>query len=160
MVAIINIIIVIIIGKSYARTWSWLQDDANQLYLVSFSNPNGGKYSVVQSFSSRYRSQVFNGVLLVFSVRFPHYRQQSSPVIDLLEKLWECDRIKTIDIARSTLIFNRICWSNWSPFLNSVPYFWKMHQSSIWEMYISNINKYFGFFIFTVSVICLFILQR
>ena len=71
MFAIINIVIVIITGKSYARTWSCLQDDASQCYLVPFSNPNGGKYSVAQGISSRFRSKMFNGVLLVISIRLP-----------------------------------------------------------------------------------------
>ena len=69
MFAFINIVIVIITGKFHARTWSWLQDDASQFYLVPFSNPNGGKYSVAQGLSSRFRSKMFNGVLLVFSIR-------------------------------------------------------------------------------------------
>ena len=69
MFAIINIIVVTITGKSHARTWSWLQDDARQFYLVPFSHPSGGKYSMVHGLSSRFRSKLLNGVLLVFSIR-------------------------------------------------------------------------------------------
>ena len=62
-------IIVIITGKSRARKWSWLQDDASQFFLVPFSNASGGKYSMMQGLSSVFRSKLFNGVLLVFSIR-------------------------------------------------------------------------------------------
>ena len=82
--AIINIIIVIITGISHAIMWSWLQDDASNLH---FSNPGGGKYSMV--LSPRFRSKLFNGILLVFSIRpqQSHCRQQSFPLIILWEKL-------------------------------------------------------------------------
>ena len=69
MFAIVNIVIVIITGKSHASTWLWLQRDTSQFYLVPFSNPSAGKYSMVQGLSSRFRSKLFNGVLLVFSTR-------------------------------------------------------------------------------------------
>ena len=69
MFAIINIIIFIITGKSHARTWSWLQENASQFYLVPFSNPSGGKYSVAQGLSSGFMSKLFNGVLFIFSIR-------------------------------------------------------------------------------------------
>ena len=61
MFAIINIIIVIITGKSHARAWSWLQVAASH-----FSNSSGGTHFTVQGLSSRL---LFNGVLLVFSIR-------------------------------------------------------------------------------------------
>ena len=69
MFANIKIVILIITDKYHARTWSWLQDDTSQFYLVPFSNPNGGKYSVAQGLSSHFRPKMFNGVLLVFSIR-------------------------------------------------------------------------------------------
>ena len=75
MFAIVNIVIVIITGKSHARTRLWLKDDSSQFYLVPFSNPSGGKYSMVRGLSSRFRSMLFNGVLLVFSIR-PQVSQQ------------------------------------------------------------------------------------
>ena len=84
------IVIVIITGKSHARTWSWLQDDASQFYLVPFSNPNGGKYSVAQGL----RCSIALFWSFLSDRRFPHCRQQSSPMIILWEKLWQCDRIK------------------------------------------------------------------
>ena len=65
---IVNIVIVIFTGKSHARTWLWLQDDTSQFYIVPFSNPSGGKYSMVQGISSRFRPKLFNGVLLVLSI--------------------------------------------------------------------------------------------
>ena len=106
MFAIINIVIVFITGKSRARAWSWLQDNASQFYLVPISNPSGSKYSVAQGLSSRCRSKMFNCVLLVFSIRpqLRHCRQQSSPMINLWEKLWPSDQINIIGhLARVSL---------------------------------------------------------
>ena len=69
MFAIINIIIVLITGKFHARKWLWLQDNASQFHLVPFSNPSGSKYSVMQGLPLRFRSKLFNGVLLVLSIQ-------------------------------------------------------------------------------------------
>ena len=93
-------IIVIITGKAHARTWSWLQDDASQFYLVPFSNPSGSKYFVVHGLSLLLWSKLFNGVLFVFPSdrRFSHCRQQSSPMINLWAKLWQRDRINIIGL--------------------------------------------------------------
>ena len=98
--AIVHIVIVIITGKSHAWTWLWLQADTSQFYLMPFSNPSGGKYSMAQGLSSRFRSKLFNGVRLVFPSdrRFPNCRQQSSRMIILWEKISQRGRINIIGL--------------------------------------------------------------
>ena len=123
MFAIINIVIVIIAGKSNAGTWSWLRDDPSQFYLVSFSNASGGKYSVVQG-----RSMAFF-LSLPSDSRFPYCRQQSTTMIITWDKLWQRDRINIIGLREwyrlKSLTLNRTCWSNCSPFLKFSTIFFK-----------------------------------
>ena len=130
MFAIINIIIVIITGKSRARMWSWLQDDASQFYIVPFSNPSEGKYSAVQGFSSRFWSKFFNGVLLVYSFRLqvsplpPTKLSDDHPLGEALATWPNKYHWVEIVISPENHWLNRICWSNCSPFFkNAVPYF-------------------------------------
>ena len=101
MFSVINIIIVIITGKSHAKTCSWLQDDASQCYLVPFSNPNGWKYSVAQGLSSRFRSKYSMAFFGLFhpSAGFPiaaskTFRWSSSG----RKKLWQCEQINIIGL--------------------------------------------------------------
>ena len=42
------------------------RDHASQFYLVSFSNPSGGKYSMVQGLSTCFTSKLFKGILWSF----------------------------------------------------------------------------------------------
>ena len=120
---------IIIIAKFYTRAWSWLH--ASTIYLVPFSNPSGGQYSMKQDRSPRHGSRLFWGVLFVFSIRprFSYCRQQSSPTIILCGKLWQRDRInitglnewcrhtqKTIGLESHLVVQFSV------PFLNSVPF--------------------------------------
>ena len=153
------IIIVIIIGKSHARTWSWLQDGASQFYLVPFSNPSWGKYSVMQGLSSRFMSKFSWHSFGIFhpTIGSPLPSAKLSDDHHLGEALetWPkkynwCKKV----ISPEKHPLNRIYWSNCSPFLNSVLqffFFLKMHQSSNWNMYISSNNNIFFIFIFIVS---------
>ena len=123
MFTIINIIIVIITGKSHARTWSTVMATTRRKPILSCASL---KYEWRQTFHAFLHASGSRCTMAFFwsfpsNRRFPHCRQQSSPMIILREKLWQCDRINIIGF----------CWSNCSPYLNSVPhlFFGKMHQS-------------------------------
>ena len=142
MFAIINIIIVISTSKSHARTWSLLQDDASQFYILPFWNPSGGNYSVVQGFLFASGLSCSMAFFLVSSIRpqvFP-LRQQSSSMIILWEKFWQRHRIHIIDLK---VISPEKHWlwivcvgENCHPIFkfSSIFPFRKMHHSSNWEM--------------------------
>ena len=89
--------------------------------------------------------------------RFPNFRQQSSRMIILREKLWQRDRINIIGLKegyhQKNTDFESYLLVKMQYFFNSVPYiFLEMHQSSNWEMFISNNNKY-SWFLFLVCKI-------
>ena len=96
MFAIIIIIIVTITGKSHTRTWPWLQDDASQFYILCLSQNRVEEnipWRKAFIHASGLRCSMAFFWLFPFDRRFPHCRQQSSPMIILWEKLWQCDRI-------------------------------------------------------------------
>ena len=103
MFAIINIIIIIITDKSHARTWSWLKDDASQFYLVPFSNTSKSKWrQICRGKAFLHAFDPSCSIVFFWSFpsdhRFPHCRQQSSPMIYLWEKLWQRDRLNIIGL--------------------------------------------------------------
>ena len=138
--ALVNIVIVIITVKFHARTWLWLQDDTNQFYLVLSSNPSEGKYSMMQGLSSLFRS------------KFPNCRQQSSRMIILWEKLWQCGRINIIGLKEG---YHQKNTNFESYLLIKLQYFFSIqyhifyihHNCVSWEMFISN-NKTYSLFCF------------
>ena len=153
MFAVLNIIIVIITtGKSDARTWSWLQDDAIQFDLVPFSNPNGGNIPWSKAFLhvSVLRCSMAFFWSFPSDRRFFHCRQQSSPMI----VFWECDRININDLKewyrQKTTDFQSYLLIKMQSLLNSVTYFWKMHQTSNHQ--ISNNKNYFLFLLCQIYI--------
>ena len=52
--------------KENERKKNEKKDHASQFYLAPFSNPSGGKYSMVQRLSSRFMSKLFNAVFWYF----------------------------------------------------------------------------------------------
>ena len=108
------------LGRAYKLT-------PTKFYLVPFSNPNEGKYSMVQGLSSRFRSKYS---MAFFCRRFPHCRQQSSPMIILWEKLWQCNRINIIGLEKwhhqtNTDFETYLLVKLQSIMLNSIPNFLK-----------------------------------
>ena len=121
MLAIINIIIVIITCKSRARTWSWLQDDLFQIWVEA----NNTWCKAFLHASRLSCSKPF------FSIR-PHIISPSPPTklshnrhLGKALATWLNNNhwIKRLISPEKILTLNRISWSNFSPFLNSIPYF-------------------------------------
>ena len=150
MFAIINITIVIITGKFHARTWSWLQDDASQFYIVPVSNPSGGKHSVVQGLSSLFMSKLFNGVLLVFSIR-PQVSPLPPAKLFDYQPLGE-DRINIIDLKewyrqRNTNFESYLLVKSLSLFKFSSIFFGKIESKlQLWNVHFQQQQNILDFF--------------
>ena len=168
MFTIINIII--IIGKFHARAWPWLQVDAGRFYIVPFSNPSGGRCSTVRDHSPRFRSLLFNGVLLVFSIPphvspFPPVKRSDEHPLGEDLATWpnKYKWFTWVISPEKKPTWNRICWTNCSRFFKFRTFFKNTLKLHLRNTHFQQQQKYLLFLflnIFVVSEFRFYIFQR